>query len=77
LTTLFDQHKKSITFSLPQEIGPFLVQQRVDFAKAEEMLNRFDFEKESSLVYDPHGVIVSRRSTYKHESRGMIEKKLT
>jgi hypothetical protein len=38
------------------------------------MLNQFDFERETSLVYDPHGVIVARRSTYKHESRGMIKK---
>jgi len=38
------------------------------------MLNRFDFERESSLVYKPHVVIVARRSTYENESRGMIKK---
>jgi hypothetical protein len=38
------------------------------------MLKHFDFEKEISWVYDPHGLIFARRSTYKHESREIVEK---
>jgi len=68
------QHKKSITFRLLQEVGPFLVQQRIYFTKYKEMLKEFDFEKGANWVYDPHGVIAARKSSYKNESNGMIER---
>jgi hypothetical protein len=32
---LFSQHRKTITFPLPQEVGPFLVQQRTTFVVTE------------------------------------------
>jgi hypothetical protein len=54
---LFAQHRKAITFPLPQEVGPFLVQQRIYFSVVEEKLKKFDFDKGEGWVYDPHGVI--------------------
>jgi hypothetical protein len=39
----------------------------------EEMLQKFDFEKESRWIYDPQGIIFSKKPTYKHHSYHVID----
>jgi hypothetical protein len=69
----FTQHKQSVTFKLPHEVGPFLVKLITSLSFVEGMLQQF-FEKEKSWIYDPQGIIVARKPMlYKHQLDPIIE----
>jgi hypothetical protein len=73
ITSYFPNIERPLPSHFHKEVGPFLVQQRTTFVVAEEMLKQFDFEKGEGWVYDPHGVISTRKPTYKHHPNVLIE----
>jgi hypothetical protein len=50
-----------------------LVNLRTALVVTEEMMQHMDFEKINKWVYDPHGVLASRRPIYKHLPNIVVE----
>jgi hypothetical protein len=73
ITSCFPNIENPSPFHCHRRLAIFGSTKNIFFA-VEEMLKQFDFEKGEGWIYDPHGVIVARNPTYKHQPNVLVER---
>lgn len=60
----FAKHKKSITFKLPYEIGPFIARRRTTKTIAKDLLKETKFQKGEKINYYAHHIISKKSKIF-------------